>query len=641
MSATKKSMAVWWIVGVVSLGAVGYGAARKGGWLNKSTVATVRGKKVERGTLEISVVQRGNLAARDPVSIVSEIEGNATIIFLIKEGTFVKKGDLVAELDSSTLLEKKLGQEIAFQSADAAWKKAKAQYEIQKSQNNSDIEAAERKLDFARIDLEKYEKGDYAQLLEKADNQILLSKGEEEQAVGTYDWSKKLNDKGFVTTSELERDKLANMRAEVGRKQAERAKWLLENYEAPRSLKELNANVRETERGLERARLKAEAQIADVDANLKSTEAKLKLEREKLQKYEDQLSKTKLYAPAAGMVVYARQEGGGRMGGDSPMQEGTQVRERQELLQIPREGGMIVEASIHESVLKQVAVGAPCSIKVDAQPGKEFAGKVSFVALLADKGSWWANPNLRVYKTEISLEGATSATDDSFKELRPGMSCSVEIFAGRVDDALIVPLQSIFVDKGETIAFVAVEDRFERRAVKVGRSNEKLVEVTSGLKEGEEVLLSAPPGFTPSGADETRKEGAPGERGGMPAAMRAPGAASADGGAAPTMPAARGDGAPAAGAPAGGASAGGDGMRGRGPRGDGTRPRGDGSGRRGAGGESSSANRPAGEKTEGGDKPAAPEQPAGGEKPAGTGTDAGGGHAAGDAATRKGDGEHR
>lgn len=639
MTTAKKSSTVWWIGAAVVLGGLGWAAARKGGWLDKSPVAVVRGKKVERGTLEISVVQRGNLAARDPVSIVSEIEGNATIIFLIKEGTFVKKGDLVAELDSSTLLEKKLGQEISFQSADAAWKKAKAQYEIQESQNKSDIEAAERKLDFARIDLAKYENGDSTQLLEKAENQILLAQGEQEQASGTYKWSQELNKKGFVTTSELERDKLASMRAEVSRKQADRAKWLLQTYEAPRSKKEFEANVRETERGLERARLKAQAQIADVDANLKSTEAKLKLEREKLQKYEDQLGKTKIYAPAPGMVVYARQEGGGRMGGDSPMQEGTQVRERQELLQIPREGGMIVEASIHESVLKQVTVGAPCSIKVDAQPGKQFSGKVSFVALLADKGSWWANPNLRVYKTEIQLEGATSVSDDSFKELRPGMSCSVEIFAGRVDDSIIVPLQSIFVDKGETIAFVATEDRFERRVVKVGRSNEKLVEVASGLKEGEEVLLSAPPGFTPSGADETRKEGASGERGGMPGATRAPAAANAEGGAMPAMPAVHGESGPAGAAPA--AGPGGEGMRGRGPRGDGTRPRGDGTGRRG-GGERGSANRPTGEKptgekSEGGDKATTSEAPAGGEKPGGTAADS----ATGDAATRKGDGEHR
>jgi HlyD family secretion protein len=594
-----------WAAAVVALGVALWGASN--GWFTKSEVPVVHGKRVERGPLEISVVQRGNLAARDAASIVSEIEGSSTVIFLIKEGTFVKEGDLVAELDSSTLVEKRLGQEISVQNADAAWKKAAAQYEIQKSQNASDIEAAERKLEFARIDLEKYTEGDSLQTLEQATNEILLAEQERKQAADTHHWSKQLNDKGFITKTELERDQLAMNRADINLKQANRSLELLKAYEAPRSLKELAANVAETERGLERAKLRAEAQIADVEANKKASEAKLKLEREKLQKYEDQLAKTKLRAPAAGMVVYSRQEGGGgRMGGDTPMQEGAQVRERQEILQIPREGGMIVEASIHESVLKQVAVGSPCSIKVDSQPGKEFFGRVAFVALLADKGSWWANPNMRVYKTEIHIERPATGSEDGLKELRPGMSCSVEIYAGRVDDCLQVPLQSVFVDKGETIAFVAHDDRHERRVIQVGRSNEKVVEIVSGLEEGEEVLLSAPPGFTPSGADEPRNS-ADAERAGMPAAMRA---GALQNGAPPPGQ----EGAPAPGA----ASAQSDGADGgtarpdrpRGPRGDGTRPRGDGSGRRGTreGGE-----RPA---SDGASEQKPEEKAAGAEKPA-------------------------
>lgn len=633
MSARKNSRPLLWIVlALVALAA--FGAFRPGGFLRKAQVALVRGKKVERGPLEISVVQRGNLAARDPVSVTSEIEGTSTIIFLIKEGTFVKQGDLVAKLDASALVEKKLGQEIAVQSAEAAWKKADAQYEIQKSQNNSDIEAAERKLEFAKIDLEKYKEGDYAQLVEKADNEILLAKQELTQAANTYDWSSKLNEKGFVTKTELERDELAHSRANVNLAQAERSKLLLEKYADPRSRRELQANVDEAERGLERARLKAKAQIADVEANLRSTEAKLKLEREKLQKYADQLEKSQLFAPAAGMVVYARQEGGGgRMGGDSPMQEGAQVRERQELLQIPREGGMIVEASIHESVLKQVTVGAPVSIKVDSQPGKDFFGSVAFVALLADKQSWWANPNLRVYKTEIRLERAGAGSEAALKELRPGMSCSVEIFAGRIDDCLSVPLQSIFVDKGETIVFVSQGDVPERRVVEVGRSNEKLVEIKSGLKEGDEVLLSAPPGFTPSGADESRKEGAPAGTfpGGGPAGAN--GAMGGGPGANP-MGGARGGGREGGDAPSGmsnspggmpggdgAAPAGGEGMRGRGMRGDGSgRPRGDGASRRGSrGSRPEGGERPAGDGT---GAPAGESAPAGdassGDKPAET-----------------------
>ena len=464
MSTQKKSKRGLWI-GVIAVLALAIYAVGPSGWLRAGEVKKQHGQLVQRGPLEISVVQRGNLAAKDSVSVVSEIEGTTTVISLVKEGTFVKEGDLLVELDNSQIVEKKLAQEIAVQNADAALKKAKAQYEIQVSQNESDIESALRKLTFAKIDQDKYLKGDLPQQTEEAKQAILLAEQEQKQAETTYTWSKGLNEKGFVTRTELDRDELAYARTQVDLSQAQLAKKILEDFEDPRKKAELDANVKEAERGLERAKLKATAQIADVEANLKSCEAKYGLEKEKLEKYVAQLEKTKIRATTSGMVVYTRSDGGGRMGNDSPMQEGAQVRERQEILQIPRAGGMIVEASIHESVLKQVAIGLPASIRVDAAPGKQFLGKVSFVALLPDKGSWWANPNQRLYKTELQIEKPAPGSEEALKDLRPGMSCSIEIFSSRIDDALYVPLQSVFVDKGDSIAFVAKGDESERRVL--------------------------------------------------------------------------------------------------------------------------------------------------------------------------------
>ncbi|MBK7878163.1 MAG: HlyD family efflux transporter periplasmic adaptor subunit [Planctomycetes bacterium] len=502
MSAKKSSNTPWIVGAVIVVGVLGYGIG-PGQWFAGTAEVRLRGQTVQKGPMEFSVVQRGNLAARDALSVVSEIEGTSTVLKLVKEGSFVKPGDLLVELDGAPILDKKVQQEIAVQSADAAYKKAKAQFDIQESQNQSDNEAAERKLSFAKLDLKKYLEGDLEQQRKTAEQKIQLAESEKNQAETTLTYSKKLNEKGFLTKSELDRDTLSMERATVSLEQASLAKSILEKYEDPRKRAELEANVKEAERGLERAKLKGEAQIADVEANLRSSEAKLKLEQEKLEKYTTQLAKTKVRSTVSGMVVYTRQEGG-RMGGDQPMQEGSQVRERQEILQIPREGGMIVEASIHESVLKQVQVGLPCTVRVDSQPGKEFYGRVTFVALLPDKQSWWANPNLRVYKTEIQIERPAPGSEEALKELRPGMSCAISILADRATDATFVPLQAVFLDKGEPIAFVAKGDAHERRALKVGRSNDKFVEIVDGLKEGEEVLLSAPPGFSPSAAEDSK-----------------------------------------------------------------------------------------------------------------------------------------
>jgi len=503
--ANKNPTKLWiWILLLVAVGGVWWGG-RALGMFGSTAVAEMKGARVKKGPLTISVLVRGNLSANDAASIKSEIEGQTTIISLIKEGTLVKPGDLLCELDSSALIEKKVGQEISVQSADAAYTKAKAQYDIQDSQNKSDIEAAERKLTFAKLDIQKYNEGDSKQQLSDAENKIRIADSKKLQSATTADWSQKLNEKGFLTKTELDRDQLDLLSSDVSLEQAKLAKELLEKYDDPRKRTELDANLKEAERGLDRAKLKALAMIADYDSGRLSSEAKLKLEKEKLQKYTDQLAKTRILAPTSGMVVYGRVEGGGRMGMETPIQEGAQVRERQEILQIPRTGGMVCDGSVHESVLKLVEPGMKCRVTIDALPGLEFPADVQSIAVLPDKGSMWSNPNTRLYKASIAIKPLASPTPEQTKaytEMRPGMNCQIEILSAQIDDCLYVPVQCIVLDKGETTAFVHSDGAPRQIKVKVGRSNEKFVEVLEGLVDNQEVLLAPPPGFVPTQAEE-------------------------------------------------------------------------------------------------------------------------------------------
>jgi HlyD family secretion protein len=485
----KKSKALWILLAlaIAGGGTLVYGSGR---WFGKRVDDEVRGAAVRRGPLRISVVQRGNLAAKDSISIESGVEGQTTLLYLIPEGTIVKPGDLLVDLDASDLLEKKRQQELAVQNAEAAYVKAKAQYDIQESQNLSDVEAAERKLKFAELDKKKYLEGDRIQLIDQAQDKIILAQSKLAQSANTKDWSTKLLEKGFVTKSDMDKDELDFESSDIQLKQAKQAKELFDKYEDMRQQTELDANVVEAERGLERTKLRAQAQIVDFEAGRNTSKARLDLEEQRLTKWEEQIKKAHIVAPVSGMVVYTRAEG--RFGMGEPIQKGSMVRERQEILTIPSTGSMIAEASIHESVLKQVTPGLPCTLSVDALPGLSFKGKVQFVALLPDKGSWWANPNQRLYKTEISI-------DETHSEMRPGMSCNIEILTDEIPDALYVPLQSVVTQKGDTIAFVAGGENVEQRKVKVGRNNDKWVEISDGLKEGEIVLLSPPPGFLPEG----------------------------------------------------------------------------------------------------------------------------------------------
>jgi HlyD family secretion protein len=165
----KKSSPLPLVAVIVLLGAgLVYGIG-PGNWFGEEEVTVTGGATVRRGPLTISVVQRGNLEAKNSVRLRSEIEGRSTILFLEPEGSFVEEGQVVAELDASELKDRLVTQGIAVQNADAAYTKAKSEREIQVSQNDSDLERAKMNLRIAELELEKYDQGDWPQQVKKAD----------------------------------------------------------------------------------------------------------------------------------------------------------------------------------------------------------------------------------------------------------------------------------------------------------------------------------------------------------------------------------------------------------------------------------------------------------------------------------------
>ena len=483
---------------VAALAAVGWGAG-PGAWFQPSEDVALKGVPVQRGDMRISAVARGNLEANDSVRLVNELEGRATILFLIEEGASVEPGDLVCELDVSDLRDRRVTQEIAVKNAEAEFTKAKEQYDIQEIQNVSDIAEAELALQLAELDLEKYtdeEGGEWTHELAQAIEAITIAEEERKQAEDTLKWTTSLHEKGFVERTELERDQLALQKYEIKLEQAQRDKALKEKYGDQRKRAELQADVETRKRDITKVEKQALARLADYDAARASSEFELTREREKLAKLGDQIGKARIVTPEAGIIVYSRSKRG-RMGfGSGEIPElGGEVHERQEIATIPRAGGMVADVSLHETKLEKIRLGQRCVISVDALPGQLFGGEVGFLAAVADSGSWMTNPNQRLYKTTITLT-------DSVPQMRPGMSCSVEILVDDLEDVLFVPRQAVFLDGDRTICFVDRPGGVETRQVAVGQDNNKRVEIRSGLELDDVVLLSPPATWEPAPASE-------------------------------------------------------------------------------------------------------------------------------------------
>jgi HlyD family secretion protein len=442
----------------------------------------------KRGPLTISVLERGAIKAREQEVIRNEVEGRTSIISLVAEGTRVKKGDLLVKLDASTLEDSRIDQEIKVQNAEAAYINAKETLEIIKNQAQSDIDVATLTLDFAQLDLQKYTdpNGQYRNELVTAQNAITIANEEKTRADETLKWSDQLFKEKYISQTELQADQLAvtrsNVKLEVSRNDIE----LLENFTHKRQLALLDSNVKQAQMALERAQAKARANVVQAEADLNAKKQEFDRQTVKLDKLKSQLGKAQLIAPIDGMVVYATSgRGGGFRDDRRPLAEGVEVFERQELIYLPKSKSTVAEVDVHEASLQKVRPELPAIVTVDALPGKKFVGMVSRIAPLPDPQSMWMNPDLKVYKTDIYLEGEDPS-------LRSGMSCKAEIIVEQYQDVVYIPVQAVLRVGGKPTVYVVKDGNLEERKVEIGMDNNSMVKITSGLNEGEVVLLTPP-----------------------------------------------------------------------------------------------------------------------------------------------------
>ncbi|HBG25791.1 MAG: hypothetical protein A2Y10_02145 [Planctomycetes bacterium GWF2_41_51] len=442
---------------------------------------------VKKGPLTISFVESGTIKARDQVILKCEVEGRTSITYVIPEGTRVTKGELLIELDVSSLEDQRIDREIDVQNAEAAYISAKENLAVVENQAKSDNDLAELTLAFAKQDLEKYEKGEFLSELLKANTEITLAEEELSKAEDYLEWSEKLFSEKYIPETELKGDRLTKKKWELNLDIANTNKQLLTDYTYKRNLAKLISDVNQNEMALERTIRKANANVIQAQAELKAKEAEFRRQKDKLVKVENQISKTKIYAPENGLVIYATsaKSSGWRGSSSEPLDIGREVSEREELIYLPTGDATDAEIMIHESYLKKILKGMPTIITVDALAGKTFYGTIKQIAPLPDSRSMWMNPDLKVYMTKVEMEGLDPM-------LRSGMSCQAEIIVQQIKEAVYIPLQAVIRVAQEPTVFVKNGKTFAARTVKTGLDNNKVIHITEGLNDGDTILLNPP-----------------------------------------------------------------------------------------------------------------------------------------------------
>ena len=544
------------LLGIAAVAVIGTAAAMKmktaGSAASAEDIVTAR-----RGDLTITVTEGGSIRARNSITYNCEVArrgGELTILTIVPAGTYITQedvdnGKVLVELDSSALNEELTRSKLDLATEKGRMIAAKEAHDIQVLQNESDIAAGELQVRFALMALQKYlgtqladmltkdvkhnttltdyvapflerMRGDpnlldgsaSGQELKKLNDDIVLAQGNLKTAQATLAGTEELHDANYVSDLDLERDRLTVTNRQFAQESAAVSLDLFLRYDFPKNAEQNLSDYIEARRQLERTHAQCRSRLAQAQAQLSDANEHVVEETGAVRRLEGLVSKCTIRAKAPGLVIYGTGTSSdaytamrGREGGSTSsgiIAPGEKVYQGQTLISMPDTVSMVAEISVHETEVDKVRPGQSAQIILDAFPDQVLQGQVYEVAPLPDEQRGFMNPDLKVYKTMVSIDG----THDF---LKTRMSCSVEIFVRQLKDVILVPIQVVANRRGKKVLYVlGPQGAVQEREVRTGAFNGTLVQISEGLSEGEKVLLN-PPLFTESGEAEALQQAQP------------------------------------------------------------------------------------------------------------------------------------
>jgi RND family efflux transporter MFP subunit len=394
---------------------------------------------VALGDLDVIVTEDGTLESSNNKEIKCRVKGGSTVLKVIETGTIVEPGDVLVELDTSSIEDEITLQEIAYETALA-------------NKIISDSEVA-----VAKISITEYLESLYLESRNTIEKEIFDAEDAVKTAQLGHESALRMVAKGLISSLQLEGEQFALDSARKDLELKRRQLVGLEKYTKQKTVQELNSTLQA-----------AEARSA-------SYMAALNLEKTRLDRAREQLVNCTIVSEVPGMVIFPS---AAEWKETPDIEEGATVREQQTLLVIPNLDEMQVKVGVHESKIDRVKVGMRCSVELQ---DRTVSGVVSQIATVTRPSGWWSG-NMVTYDTIVKLEKGEG--------LKPGMSAVVKIYLARYPSTLTIPVVAVVENDLGFQCWVKEQNKIERRKIEIGDSDDEFMVVMSGLKPGDQVVLN-------------------------------------------------------------------------------------------------------------------------------------------------------
>ncbi len=432
------------VLALAVLGGGGFAVSKVVGLKGDDSQLEAMTYDVSRGKFVVTLTEDGNVESAANVDIKCRVTGGGTVQWIIPDGTTVTEGEEIVRLEQSQIEDQVRSQRIVYEKALST-----------KLQAEGSVEAA-------KISIEEYIEGTFKKEQQDLESAVTIAQENLRNEENLLAHTEKMLNRGYVTPLQLEAQEFAVKRTNLELESALAAKEVHEKYTKAKILKDLGTA------------------LAAAQAQLRSEDAALELEKGRLDRLEQTLLDCVIKAPQSGMIVYANDNRGGRFGSSqSTIEEGAMVREQQTIARVPDLTNMQVRVTVHETKVDLLRRGMPARITIQ---DKEYRGTVISVATQPEAAGFMS-ANIKEYATIVKIEGET-------RDLKPGMTAEVEILINELDDVVTVPVAAVAEVGGKFYSWKQTPRGPEKTLVALGSSNDKLIEIKDGLKEGDVVLLN-------------------------------------------------------------------------------------------------------------------------------------------------------
>jgi RND family efflux transporter MFP subunit len=458
----------------------------------EASAITVSVAPVTQGDIRKTIEVTGSLVALQDVTVGTKMPGRVAAVYL-HEGDPVSAGQVVAVMDTTDLNAQVTSAQAALQSALTREEQAQAQLlqarntlqtakvTLQWTDKTSAtaVQVAKTGLKTAEERLSIVKQGARSQERAQAEESVRAAKASYDKARADLKRYQELYREQAVSQSQLDQAQAAFDAAQAQYNSALQALSLIKEGARPEEIRTAELAVDQAEDTLARADAdraqvelrrqdmkNAEVGVRVAESAVKTAQAGVSQARAALRIAQDQLSNAYIKSPIRGYVAQRMAEPGQQLGGGGAV------------MRITAPDTVYFQATLSESLFEEVRLGQPVTVRVDALPGRTLGGRVSRILPVASSAA-------RSFTIRVDIP-----TDS---RMRPQMFARGSILIGTHRNAVLVPKDAVLFDPITDRARIFVTGKnnaAEERPVDVGYMNPQSVEILSGVRPGEKVIVA-------------------------------------------------------------------------------------------------------------------------------------------------------